>query len=145
MKHRFLLVLMCLSQCATDCGSGEFYSYTVINKSGKNVIIEGYLLGFPDVPPLINYIESGMELTKTHQDHLPPSPYSFRNFFGDINDPSDSIKIIYGAHKVSFFTEEHSENKRNPLNLKIYNTNKEVFNLTVEDYENAEDCNGDCE
>ena len=39
----------------------------------------------------------------------------------------------------------YSENKRNPLHLKIYNTNKEVYNLTVEDYEHAEDCNGDCE
>ena len=106
IKHRFALVLMCLSQCATDCGSGEFYSYTVINKSGKNVIIEVYLLGFPDRPPLVNYIESGMELTKILQDHLPP-PYSFRNFCGDIYDPRDSIKMLYmESDKVSCSTHE---------------------------------------
>ncbi len=126
---RFLL--LCLSQCATDCGSGKFYKYTVNNQSGKNITIKGYLPSFPDVRPTVNYIENGMELTKTHQDHLPPSPngYGFRNFFGDSNNPKESIKVLFGNDKVSYLTTKDSENERNPLNREIYDGLKKSLYL----------------
>lgn len=145
MKNIVLLFLVLATSCGTDNEEGKFYRYTIQNESGKSITIKSYLSNLPNIEPLTFNIEIGEKLTKTYQDGLPPTPYDFGNFFGDIDNPRDSIKVIYNNSKVSYLIGEHSQNERNPLNGNIYNKTEETFTFTLQDYENAEDCNGNCD
>ncbi len=148
MKNLIItLVLVLAYSCGTDQGEGTLYKYTVKNESGKTLIIKSYLSNFPSVSPVITNLSIGEELVKTYQDGLPPSPsgYGFGNFFGTEESSRDSLKIIYDDSKVQFFKGVCSENDRNPLNICTYQETEEIFTFTQQDYENAEDCNGDCD
>ena len=57
----------------------------------------------------------------------------------------DSLKIVYQNNRVSFFNTNSCEDVRNPLNVCEYGNLEETFIFTEQDYENAEDCNGNCE
>lgn len=139
-----MLVLILTYSCGTDRGKGTFYKYTIKNNSGKAITIKGYTTMHPDVSPIITNLSIGEELTKTYQDGLPPSPpYRFANFFGNIDNPKDSIKVVYNNSKVSYFVPD--QNERNPLNSSVYNKTEETFVFTQQDYENEADCNGNCD
>lgn len=63
---------------------------------------------------------------------------SFLEVFFNYND-YDSISIIYDNSKISEF-DFNTESERNLL---VSGNSK--FTFTEEDYQNAEDCNGNCE
>ena len=128
----------------TDQGKGKFYEYTIRNESGKKISIKSYYADSPSIEPILINLDIGEELTKTYQDILPPSPYDFGYFFGNNNNPRDSLKVIYNNSKVSYyyFVEGTSQNEKSPFNLSGTNV---TFVFTQQDYENAEPCNGNCD
>lgn len=88
-------------------------------------------------------------MTKKFKDGSLPKGYHFREFFAGLNGRraiTDSIKVIYN-NKFKIFISEINCNGgfRNPLNTCVYSDTEENFVFALEDYENAEDCNGDCE
>lgn len=129
--------------CGTDQGETRKYSYTVINESGKSIRVKSFFTYNPSITPIITSIQIGQEITKTHTDYPPyNSEFSFQHFFGERRD---SIVVIYNDEKIESFIYECDSNESNPLNFCVYNKLEEVFIITEEDYNNAEDCNGDCE
>tara|TARA_Y100000385_G_C12860537_1_gene537052 strand:+ start:172 stop:429 length:258 start_codon:yes stop_codon:yes gene_type:complete len=77
-----------------------------------------------------------------------PRGYHFRYLFGSSNGNSaaDSIKIVYNNIKFKRFGLNNLSDIRNPLGPNHNNGELEAtYTITQEDYENAEDCNGNCE
>ena len=150
-KMRIFLCLITLSflACGTDQGSTD--TYTVRNESRVKIKIIGYVDaykgGVPYVAKHITNLDDGESLTKTFEDGLPPRGYTWHSFYGSSNGnrAADSIKIIYNNLKYRDFNYENIDDSRNPLS-KINDVRTiGLFIYTVEDYENAEDCNGNCE
>ena len=111
-------------------------------KQGKSIIIKSYLSSFPNVSPIVTNLSVGEELIKTETTR---HSYSFADFFGKNDSSRDSLKIVYQNNRVSFFNTNSCEDVRNPLNVCEYGNLEETFIFTEQDYENAEDCNGNCE
>lgn len=139
----FLITLIFLS-CGTDQGEIKTYIYTVRNESGVNVIFKGYKTKIK-TPPTIIQLDNNQEITKTFKDGLPPrGPYEFSHLF-----QSDSLIVLFNnKKKISYLwgSSCESSNARNPLNICFHSRNKiETFIFTIEDYNNAQDCNGNCD
>lgn len=145
MKTVLFLISFLLLSCGTDQGSGDTYIYTVRNESGVNVKVKSYLTLYPEVNSIITNISISEEIVKKYDDGLPPSGYSFLDFFGDNNKHRDSLVVIYDNRKVEYFIYKGCSNIRNPLNLCEYGGLEEVFIFTQQDYESAQDCNGNCD
>ncbi len=136
----FTIALLILS-CGTDQGEIKKYTYTVINESGRSIKIKSYLT-YNSRNPIITNLEIDQKIKKTHSDYPPYFGYDFTSFFD-----GDSIVIIYGKEKKESFkvNADCNSNERNPLNLCVYREREETFTFTINDFNNAEDCNGDCE
>ena len=138
-----MLIAILIIGCGTDQGKSTLYTYTIKNDSGKNITIKAYRINRPDIAPVITNLPQGEKLTKTYRDGLPPNGYDFTDFYADKNNRFiDSIIVIYDKTKLSGFRENCSD--RNPLNFCDYNPNL-TFIFTAQDFENAQDCNGNCD
>lgn len=146
MRILFFLIALSLLASCTDQGSTDTYTYTVRNESGVNIKIIGYVT-FTNVKEFIINIENGKEYTQVYEDGLPPRGYSWNFFYGSSNGnyAADSIKVIYNNVKFKDFSYKNIEDERNPIYKPNENRAKGFFTFTIEDYENAEDCNGNCE
>ena len=145
MKTILCLSLSLWLLACTDMGELTVYNYTVKNESGVNLKIIGYRkYGTPHIIHIVN----GATVSQRYKDGLPPRGYHFSFFFGssDGRDYADSIRVIYGNVKYKNFNYKNLNDERNPLGP-FHNSGKaeETFTFTVEDYENAEDCTGNCE
>ena len=150
MRIVFFLITLSFLACGTDQGSRDTYTYTARNESGVSIKVLAYntFSSNPEEVIFTTILENGDEITKTFQDGLPPRRYYFRDFFGKSSgrSVSDSIRIIYDNLKFKNFNSKNcSGGERNPLNECVYQSTEEIFVFKVEDYENAEDCNGNCE
>lgn len=149
MRKIFFLIALSLLASCTDLGSTDTYTYTVRNESGVIVKVLAYnsFSSTPEEVIFTTILENGDEITKIYKDGLPPRSYKFSDFFGKSNGASvsDSIKVIYNNLKYKSFNSKNcTGGERNPLNICAYQSTEEIFVFTVEDYENAEDCNGNC-
>jgi len=124
--------------CGTDQGEAKKYIYTLVNQSEKTIKIKAFKSAKPQLAPGIINLGIGEEFIKTFQDNLPPSGYNFSKFF-----QGDSLEIIYNNEKRQIFKfNGSSSNSKNPF----YHHGTEItFVFTVQDYQNAEDCNGNCD
>lgn len=146
MRILFFLIALSFVSC-TDQGSTDTYTYTIRNESGVNVKIIGSVT-FTNIEEYVITLEEGGILTKTFKDRLPPRGYSWNSFFGSSNGNSgaDSIKVIYNNVKFKDFNFDNLSDERNPLGPNHNNGELKVtYTISQEDYENAEDCNGNCE
>ena len=143
MKTIHFLILFLILSCGTDQGSTDTYIYTVRNESGVDIKIIGYV---PFDTFIIN-IKSGKEYTQIYKDGLPPRGYSWNFFYGSSNgnNAADSIKVIYNNIKHKDFSINNIGDERNPIYKPNEIRTKGFFTFTMEDYENAEDCNGNCD
>ena len=146
MKKIFLIITIVItftSCLGTDQGESKIFSYKVINASNKSITIKSFYNYNTSIDPIITNINIGEEVVKSETDYPPGyGETNFRRFFGE---ERDSIVIIYNSEKIESFLYECSSNNRNPLNFCIYNNLEEIFTFTQEDYNNAEDCNGNCD
>lgn len=158
MRTLFFLITLFFISCGPDMGETKTYTYTVRNESGVQIKILAYYsyysLNLNAVRHTIllhtTLLNSGEQITKQYQDFLPPRGYNFSSFFANLNgirSITDSIKVIYNNTKFKSFISETNCNGgfRNPLNTCIYSDTEETFIFTADDYENAEDCIGNCE
>ncbi len=150
MRTLFFLGTLFLLSCGPEKGERLTYVYTVKNESGVPIKVLVYnSLGINSDKPVFSItFENKSAITKKYKDTLPPRRYNFSDFFGISNGSfiCDSIKVIYNGVKQSAFSNKNcTGGERNPLNICEYGSVEETFIFTKEDYENAEDCNGNCE
>ncbi|MHB0756918.1 hypothetical protein [Polaribacter sp. M15] len=150
LKHIVIYSFFILISCGPEA-SCEIYNYTVRNESGTDIKITGYNTANNKLQSFFVELKNNEGLTKSYEN-CPPGEipyYSFNNFF-----ESDSIKIIFSTNKKIFYKKviicenNNDDSKRNLLNECLYNSNRnktESFIFTVQDYENAIDCNRNCE
>ena len=144
MKTILCLSLSLWLLACTDMGELTVYKYTVRNESGVGIKLRGYKTNMNTNPTIIQ-LGNNQELSKTFKDGIPPrGPYGFSDFFD-----SDSLVVVFDSKKYLVYLWEsrcENGNERNPLNTCFHSNNEEeTFTFTVEDYENAEDCTGNCE
>ncbi len=123
---------------------------TLRNESGVDIKIIGYNKANGKLDSLVFNLKNNVQLAQKYK-HCPPNGGSFSVFRSDFFK-SDSIKVIFNNNKKTIFEAEiycDQQNmalKRNPLYQCIYNSGTiGTFVFTKEDFENAEDCNGNCE
>jgi len=146
MRILFFLIALSFASC-TDQGSTDTYIYTVRNESGVNIKIIGFVT-FTNVEEYIITLNDNEEQTQIYKDGLPPRGYHFRYLFGSPNGnyDADSIKIVYDNIKFKKFGINNLSDIRNPLGPNHNNGKLEAtYIISQEDYENAEDCNDNCE
>ncbi len=136
----FLSVLGC-----TDNVEPDIYNYTVRNETGFEIKVKSYISMYPDVSPIVTILSSNEELVKTYKDSPPPRGYDYGYFFATENSRRDSLVVIFDMVKKVSFNDNSCDENRNPLNFCEYGNLEETFIFTENDYENAEDCNGNCE
>jgi len=139
MKNIVIIAItLMVFSCGTDQGEAKKYIYTLVNQSEESIKIKAFNSSNPQLLPEIINLGLEEELTKTFQDNLPPRGYDFVEFF-----QGDSLEILYNNEKRQIFKfNGASSNDRNPF----YHHGTEItFIFTVQDYQNAEDCNGNCE
>ncbi|MCF6213546.1 MAG: hypothetical protein L3J45_05925 [Flavobacteriaceae bacterium] len=139
----YILFLTAIVACWPEAGKLKTYRYTIRNESGKPIEIKAYN-SYNPINPLITQLPIGGKIIKKYKDGLPPQGYNFKEFFSE-GYYVDSLVIIYNKSKISFFKDENCLDTRNPLNVCEYQDTEELFIFTVQDYENAEDCNGNCD
>ena len=144
MKTIYFLTLFLFLSCGTDQSSADTYTYTIKNESGVDIKIIGYI---PFDTFIIN-IKNKQQYTQVYEDGVPPRGYHFRFLFGSSNGnyAADSIRIIYNNTKLKDFGIKNLSDIRNPLGPNHNNGElKATYTITKEDYENAEDGNGNCD
>lgn len=142
----YLVIIFVFSSC-TDLADGETYTYTVRNESGVSIKVLAYHIYTNEVL-YTTTLENGNEIKKTIKDGSPPRGYSFSVFFAGLNGRSgitNSIKVIYNNTKFKVYNNDNLTDERNPLGPNHNGGRLEAtYTLTPDDYENAEDCNGNC-
>ena len=143
MKTIYFLTLFLFLSCGTDQSSADTYTYTIKNESGVDIKIIGYI---PFDTFIIN-IKNKQQYTQVYEDGVPPRGYSWDFFYGSSNGnyAADSIKVIYNNNRYKDFSINNIDNDRNPLYMPNEIRTEGFFTFTVEDYDNAEDCNGNCD
>lgn len=146
----FLLALLFFVSCGTDQGETKTYTLVVRNESGVNVKVRAFNTFSSDKSEVIHItsFENNEEISKTYEDGLPPRGYFYSDFFGKLEGTSvaDSIQVIFNNERFLSYNDKGCDaSGRNPLDLCVYSNVNELFIFTVKDYENAEDCNGNCE
>ena len=157
------LVALLLFSCEKE---EETYEYSIENKSGQDIVFKLYTQmkrtdnSIQDVHYI--HLPKGEKLYKEYYS----SYYSFRSLFQNYYTaslaelPFNTVEVIYGNKKKKILVEQYESEKggcrnifeeivtcddRNPLNRSRYQNKKEHFVFTPEDYQQAEDCQGDCE
>ncbi len=137
------LIISCRPQCSETI-------LTVRNESGVDIKIIAYNKANASLDSLVFKIKNNEQLAKKFE-HCPAGKAAFSIFRSDFFK-SDSIKVILNGSKklifeaVIFCDQQNIKLQRNPLYQCIYNSGTiGTFIFTKEDYENAEDCNGNCE
>ena len=148
MRTMLFLTILCFLSCGTDQGETNTYTYIVRNESGVDVKIVGYVRFPNQIEEYIITLNNNEERTQIYKDGLPPRGYHFRYLFGSTNGNFDanSVKIVYNNTKFKVYNNENLLEERNPLGPNHNEGALEAtYTLTPDDYENAEDCNGNCE
>lgn len=141
----YSILFFAVAACTPEAGEVKTYRYTVRNESGIKMRIIGYPQ-YNNAPYIIN-LENGEERTQTYKDYLPSRGYSWNFFYGSSNGQksADSIKVIYNTIKFKDFSHKNYDDERNPLFKFNVDITRGTFTFTKEDYENAEDCDGNCD
>ncbi len=142
------LAFFLLISCGPE-GPCKESKLTLRNESGVDIKIIGYDKANDSLDSLIFELKNKEQLAKKYK-HCPPGEGS--SFFSIDFFKSDSIKVILNGNKKLIFkteiycAQQNMALQRNPLNQCTYNSFKiNTFVFTKEDYENAEDCKGNCE
>jgi hypothetical protein len=114
--------------------------YTLKNESGKLIKVNVYDSG-PNKEFIHEIIlENNESISKEFTDYAGNASHFYYIFNDNSSLGIGSLAIIYDNSKVSRFNFDNI-NERNPI---LFHTG-DTFTFTEEDYENSEDCNGNCE
>jgi len=148
-KLFFVLIFVYLISCVTETENQRIdYNFEIRNNSGKNIRVNAFknhiltkkIDIFNNTTYNKSFISSSMDRA-----------YSFSDVLG-----GDSIKVIYNKEKFKIFYcflgsgGDGCDIPRNILNeVNDFDSSESVFfriyEFLEQDYENAEDCNGNCE
>lgn len=139
MKNTFsmLFLIYILFNSCVDQGGGEV-KYTMFNETDKTVKVLGFnksVMGSNGIAePIIISPNSDFTITKVtgFENTSIERFYSIQGV--------DSVRVIFNNSKVKVYR----RTPPNPCSICDGNENNQHF-ITEQDYENAEDCNGDCE
>lgn len=150
MNHMKIFVVVTLSIFlsvfgCTDNVEPDIYTYTVRNDTGFEIKVKSYISMYPNISPIVTKLSPNEELTKIYKDYPPPRGYDYGYFFAAENSRRDSLVVIFNMAKIVSFNDENCNDNRNPLNFYEFGNLEETFIFTEQDYENAEDCNGNCD
>lgn len=145
-------------------GDPTTYHYTLENQSGVPIQLKLYSLKKEGQISLTTYInlDNGQKIEKRVKRYPPSSEYNFVEFFRQREGSLNTIEVFYNNKKKTVFYQQRYtsviENTcedtfgrevpcdpRNLLNTFIYKNVNEHYIFTVEDYRQANDCNGNCE
>lgn len=145
-------------------GSGKVvYRYSIENQSGVDVEFKMYHINSDGDISEVKFVSlpNGKRIDRKYEDYGPYGGYNFKDFFGDLKGAQVNVlEVIYENKRKSVFLEQRKismnecENfyrekvpcdPRNLLNTSDFMDTEEHFIITPEDYNNAIDCNGDCE
>ncbi len=149
MKKIILIVVtIIVCSCGTDQGEARRYDYSVINNSSVSIEIIPYINGIKNSNETIFINDKGL-INKIDIDY-PPYNGGFRMIFALFPKLSvDKIDIIFnGTKKITYEncspTNSCNTQPRNIFN-DVFNTKlTEVYTITLEDFQNAIDCGGNC-
>ncbi|WP_430614436.1 hypothetical protein [Flavobacterium sp. JP2137] len=140
------------------------YQYIVENQSGVPIQLKLYTLSADGQVSLIRYInlDNGQTIEKRAKRYRPSSEYDFVEFFRQDEGSPNAMEVIYNNQKKTvFFLQRYTSvvkntceddfgrevpcDPRNLLNTFIYSNINEHYIFTAEDYQQADDCKGNCE
>lgn len=135
-RNSISLFLFGLLLCGADCSKKTPVLLTIENYSGQRLKIKSY-----NNKTLKKIIE--IQINEEYSERLlyhGTTGLRIADIFTSDNLFIDSLIVIYGDHKKSFFRNNDYRNERNPLTFSDF-----TFTFTEADYANAEDCEGSCE
>ena len=144
-----MFLILLFSKCGTDQGDPRKYDYSIINSSGLLIEIIPYSNGirYSDKKVILNNNQSINKIKIIYP------PFGGRGLsITTALFPSlgvDKIDIIFdGTKKVTYedcsATNNCNAQPRNVFNREFNNEFTEVYAITLEDYQNAVDCGGNC-
>ena len=123
----------------------EIFHYVDLMEIMANILYTKYL-----------DLKNGEIIQKTYEDYAPYHDYNYTDFFYNKN----TVEVIYNNSKKTVFLEQRKKSltecetifgeevpcdPRNFLNAFYYRDTNEHYIFTVEDFDNAIDCEGDCD
>lgn len=161
----FLFVLFLFSMTFSSCETEKTtYRYTIENQSGVDVVLKSYLMKEDGSIFFIRYktLAQGEKWENVNVEKGPVPSYDYREMLSIGTDRINTLDIIYANQKKQQYQYQSYEsvtnqlcrnaygeivpcNQRNLLHTFLYNSKEEYYILTKEDYEQAQDCAGDCD
>ena len=143
MKLNFIansigLFLLSILLCAVDCSDLPEHTYTLKNESGRTIRIKSFKSNFLDN-------EINLEKGETYIRKVKNHTLNFSNIFSStLLQSIDSLVVIYDETKMNSFIFSE-DNLRNPISRLNRDNDIVTFIFTEEDYNNALDCDDNCE
>lgn len=161
----FLFVLFLFSMTFSSCETEKTtYRYTIENQSGVDVVLKSYLMKEDGSIFFIRYktLAQGEKWENVNVEKGPGSSYDYREMLSAGTNTINTLDIIYANQKKQQYQYQKYESvtnqlckndygeivpcdQRNLLNRFLYNSKEEYYTITKEDYEQAQDCAGDCD
>lgn len=161
----FLFVLFLFSMTFSSCETEKTtYRYTIENQSGVDVVLKSYLMKEDGSIFFIRYktLAQGEKWENVNVEKGPGSSYEYRDMLSAGTNKINTLDIIYANQKKQQYQYQMYESvtnqlckndygeivpcdQRNLLNRFLYNSKEEYYTITKEDYEQAQDCAGDCD
>jgi hypothetical protein len=143
-----MFLIFLFSKCGTDQGEARKYDYSIINSSGVVIEIIPYSNGikYNDRKIILN----NNQLINKVETIYPPYGGGIRTISALFpNFRVNKIDIIFnGTKKVSYedcsATNNCNAQPKNIFNHEFHDELTEVYTITPEDFEAAEDCGGNC-
>lgn len=158
---KYLLMLTTLLILLTNCGpEAKTYDrqYIIKNESSKKIILTFFNQG-----SIVNYLTDSLAPEENHEGQvLERSGGPWEDFSREelISEPTasleaDSIRVVFNSEKLMTYVMKYvkggsefiptTRNVLRDLDYKSIGDHKFLFEITDADYNNAADCDGNCE
>ena len=166
IKFLFLFILVSSVSISCDTDDSDVKTYILENQSGVDIKLKLYTEMKRTDGSIQNVTYLDLPNGKSWKEMNYSKDYNFILFMEAIDtsrsfkDVFNTVEVIYDNKKRKKFVEEYQIESgdcrnvfgekvicddRNFLNASIYNGVNEHFIFTVEDFDNAEECNGSCD
>ncbi|MBB1193021.1 hypothetical protein DNC80_04975 [Flavobacterium sp. SOK18b] len=150
MKKLLMLISAIIIISGCEPGSVIDYDYTIVNDSGKKVVLIPYIGGVKEVQNAIT-LQQNEKFNKKYIYYPPGAKgYNMSNLFSKTTIGSlTHVEIIFDGIKKVIYQECTATNQcfnqaRNIFNPVFSAEQTEVYTITPEDFQNAQDCGGNC-
>jgi len=165
-KHINILFIIFTTLLLVNCeGDGPVtYRYTLENQSGVSITLKPFFYDDTgrNIPRKEIILNNEQKIEKKEKIYPPSIDYNFVDFFRTKEGRINKLEVIYDNKKKKVLLLQRGSEKakgmcetefgvevpcdsRNILNINIYRNVNEHYIFTAEDYQQAEDCKGDCE